>query len=97
MGETRARRIEEFLEENDVAVLGMREGCSLRRGGDILRLNGMTGARLFIRNAEPREIAPGTDLSWMLEVPAHFDQSIRVIDKITKLKEFPGNERDTSE
>src|SRR5258708_21996924 len=74
MGETRAQRIEEFLEENDVPVLGMREGCWLRRREDELRLEGITGARLFTRNAEPQEIAPGTDISWLLETVPHFDR-----------------------
>src|ERR1051326_5399272 len=41
-GETRAVRIEEFLEENDVPVLGMREGCWLRRRDSTLRLGGVT-------------------------------------------------------
>src|SRR5690348_13361362 len=74
LGETRADRIAEFLEENDVAVLGMREGSWLHRNGPALRLEGVTGARLFMRGAEPQEIAPGTDLSWLLEAPAQFDQ-----------------------
>ena len=77
MGETRARRIEEFLEENDVPVLGMREGSWLRRSDNNLRLDGVAGARLFTRNAEPQEIAPGTDLSWLLGVPTRFDQQIK--------------------
>jgi len=74
MGETRARRIEEFLEENDVPVLGMREGSWLRRHGSELRLEGIAGARLFSRNADPQEIVPGTDLSWLLGITARFDQ-----------------------
>lgn len=77
MGETRERRIEEFLEENDVPVLGMREGSWLRRSSDELRLDGVTGARLFRRNAEPQEIEPGTDLAWLLEVKGRFDQPVR--------------------
>jgi len=76
-GETRERRIEEFLEENDVPVLGMREGCWLRRNGDTLRLDGMTGARLFTRNADPQEYAPRADLSWLLKVKISFDQPIK--------------------
>lgn len=55
MGETREQRIEQFLEENDVLVLGMREGIA--------------GARLFTREADPEEIVPDSDLSWLLEVP----------------------------
>ena len=77
MGETRERRIEEFLEENDVPVLGMREGCWLRRAGDTLHLGGITGACLFMRNANPRECAPGEDLSWLLKVKTSFDQPIK--------------------
>ena len=73
-GETRAARIAEFLEENEVAVLGMREGSWLQRNGPTLRLEGVAGARLFMRHAEPLEIAPGADLTWLLETPAQFDQ-----------------------
>lgn len=75
-GETRAQRIEQFLEENDVPVLGMREGTWLRRRGSELHLGGITNARLFSRSAEPQEIIPGTDLSWLLERPIHFDQPL---------------------
>jgi dipeptidase E len=74
MGETRQRRIEEFLEENDVPVLGLREGAWLRRRGPVLRLEGHSGARLFRRGVVPRELEPGTDLAWLLDVPARFDR-----------------------
>jgi len=73
-GETRAERIAEFLEENDVPVLGMREGSWMQRNGPVLRLEGIAGARLFRRAAEPQEIPHGTDLSWLLDAPAQFDQ-----------------------
>jgi dipeptidase E len=73
-GETRADRIKEFLEENDVPVLGMREGCWLRRRASTLMLGGLTSARLFTRNTEPQEIAPGTDLSWLLQSLPRFDR-----------------------
>jgi len=73
MGETRERRIQEFLEENDVPVLGLREGAWLRRQGQQLRLEGVAGARLMRRAAEAQEFTPGSDLSWLLEVPAQFD------------------------
>lgn len=74
MGETREQRIAEFLEENDVPVLGMREGSWLRRREDTLRLEGLAGARLFLRNTEPQEIAPGTDLARLLETVPRFDR-----------------------
>jgi dipeptidase E len=75
-GETRAQRIKQFLEENNVPVLGMREGCWLRRRGAELHLGGITNACLFTRGTEPQEIAPGADLSWLLEKPAYFDQQV---------------------
>ena len=74
MGETREQRIQEFLEENDVPVLGLREGAWLRQRGPVLRLEGDTGARLFRRGVDPRELEPDTDLSWLLDVPVRFDR-----------------------
>lgn len=76
MGETRAQRIEQFLEENDVAVLGMREGAWLRRRGDRLELGGETGALLFRRGEEPRPFDGGDDLSFLLTLPARFDHPL---------------------
>lgn len=74
MGETREERIREFLEENDVPVLGLREGTWLRKRGSQLHLDGVASARLFRRHAEPQEYQPGTDLSWLLTETANFDQ-----------------------
>lgn len=74
MGETRELRIAEFLEENDVPVLGVREGAWLRRRGDTLHLGGETGARLFLRGEEPREYSDGADLSFLLDRQPPFDQ-----------------------
>ncbi|MFF1692017.1 dipeptidase PepE [Streptomyces sp. NPDC058257] len=74
MGETRAERLGQFLEENDVPVLGLREGTWLRRRGDSLDLGGTAaGARLFRRDEGPQEYAPGADLSALLTLPARFD------------------------
>lgn len=74
MGETRQERIEQFLEDNDVPVLGLREGTWLRRSGDRLILAGQdVGARLFTRGTEPVEYARGADLSALLTVRARFD------------------------
>ena len=74
MGETRMERIAQFLEENDVAVLGMREGSWLRRRDAELRLHGETGAMLFRRGMAPQPYEGGADLSFLLELPARFDQ-----------------------
>jgi dipeptidase E len=73
MGETREQRIEEFLQENDVPVLGMREGTWLRRRDRRLLLEGCAGARLFRRGTERAEFGPGADLAWLLDLPARFD------------------------
>lgn len=73
MGETRAQRITEFLEENDVPVLGIREGAWLRRRGATLTLHGGTGALLFRRGEEPRPFDGGADLSFLLGEPARYD------------------------
>lgn len=75
-GETREQRIREFLEENDVPVLGMREGCWLRRRASTLHLGGISSARLFTRDAEPQELTPGADLSWLLEQLTRFDRRL---------------------
>ncbi|MEU9188557.1 dipeptidase PepE [Streptomyces sp. NPDC048484] len=74
MGETREERLTQFLEENDVPVLGLREGTWLRRDGDALTLGGIAaGARLFTAGAEPVEYAPGADLGALLTTGARFD------------------------
>jgi dipeptidase E len=73
MGETREQRIREFLEENDVVVIGLREGAWLRRSGENLTLEGVAGARLFQRSRQPQEVEPGTDLAWMLALEPRFD------------------------
>jgi dipeptidase E len=73
MGETRQARIAEFLEENDVPVLGLREGGWLRVTGSTATIGGLAGGRLFTRHAEPRELASGADVSLLLGVHPHFD------------------------
>ncbi len=73
MGETREERIREFLEENDVPVLGLREGGWLRVGGSVARLGGVNGARLFSRRAEPAELVPGEDVSHLLSTTPRYD------------------------
>jgi dipeptidase E len=76
MGETREQRITQFLEENEVAVLGMREGSWLRRKGNVLTLGGHTGARLFERDRQPREFEQGDDLSFLLSLTPVFDSPL---------------------
>lgn len=66
MGETRDRRIAEFLEENDTPVVGLREGAMLSLADGELRLLGAAGGKLFRRGAEPADIVAGADLSELL-------------------------------
>jgi len=66
MGETQEERINQFLEENDAPVVGLREGTMLRiERGDIL-LKGTTAARVFRRGHSPVEAEPETNLGAML-------------------------------
>lgn len=63
MGETREQRLEEFLEENDLPVVGLREGAWLRVEGTRLELGGRRDARIFRRGAPPVEVSAGEVLS----------------------------------
>ena len=66
MGETREERIREFLEENDAAVIGLREGSWLRIAGDRGTLRGPRPARLFRRGQAPVELPPESPLDDLL-------------------------------
>ncbi|HEU0108629.1 MAG TPA: dipeptidase PepE [Vicinamibacteria bacterium] len=66
MGETREDRIREFLEENDVAVVGLREGAWLRIEGKGGQVGGAAAARVFRRGRAPEELAPGASLESLL-------------------------------
>ena len=67
MGETRETRIREFHEDNTPPVVGLREGCMLKRHGDELTLLGTTAARLFERGEVPVEYQPGADHGFLLD------------------------------
>ena len=72
-GETRPTRIEEFLEENDVPVLGLREGAWLQVSGARAMLSGSNTGRLFRRHTGPIDIPVGADLSYLLDTCPRFD------------------------
>src|SRR5207248_234129 len=71
-GETRAQRLTEFCEENDVPVLAMREGSWLRVSGEVASLHGASGGVLFRHRHQPEELAPNTDVSWLLASAPRF-------------------------
>jgi len=62
MGETREERLTQYLEENDVPVLGLREGGWIRIESGKANLEGKTGARLFRRGAAAEERSQGASL-----------------------------------
>jgi len=60
MGETREQRLREYLEENEVPVVALREAAMIRMEADVMTLEGSAGARIFRRGQEPYEIQPGS-------------------------------------
>jgi dipeptidase E len=66
MGETQEERITQFLEENEEAVIGLREGSFLRVRGGAVTLKGPNTARVFRRGEKPVEAAAGSDLGALL-------------------------------
>lgn len=76
LGETRDQRIAEFLEDNDVPVLGLQEGSWLEVTEARATVGGLAGARLFQRATIPRDVPPGTDLNDLLRAPIRFDDPI---------------------
>lgn len=74
IGETREQRIAQFLEENMVSVVGLREQSWLRIGGSSTQLRGAAGAVLFRRGCPPQEITVGADLSFLFDENPRYDQ-----------------------
>ncbi|WP_144875183.1 dipeptidase PepE [Microbacterium sp. 1.5R] len=77
-GETREQRLTEFLEENDAAVLGLREGTWLHVSGDVAQIGGTAvsprapgPAVLFERGSAPTEVSG--DVSALLTRRPRFD------------------------
>lgn len=61
-GETRETRIKEFLTQNNTKVVGLREGNWIRKIGQKITVEGKELTRIFEKNKETYEIAPGTEL-----------------------------------
>jgi dipeptidase E len=66
MGETREVRLNQFLEENDTPVVGLREGCMVRVEEGVHHLKGKTNARIFRRGFEPVEVQPGSSIDHLI-------------------------------
>ena len=62
MGETREERLLQYLEENTIPVIGLREGSMLRVSRGKIRLLGTPSARIFERGKPPSELASPADL-----------------------------------
>lgn len=73
---SRDKRIAEFLHENDVPVVGLREGAWLEVRDESAAIGGPTGGRLFQRGREPRDLAPGNDVSVLLQSQPQYDQPL---------------------
>ena len=58
-GETREQRLVEYLQENEIPVLALREGSTLLVEDGEVTLLGEQTARLFRRGSDPEELAPG--------------------------------------
>ncbi|MBT2619148.1 dipeptidase PepE [Chryseobacterium sp. ISL-6] len=61
-GETRETRILEFLTQNDLKVVGLREGNWIRRIGEKITVEGSELTRIFEKGKEPYEIETGSSL-----------------------------------
>lgn len=76
LGGDRDSRIEEFLQENDVPVVGLREGAWLDVRGGAVVVGGPTGGRLFRRGRQPRDLRPGSDLSALSRTRPRYDEPV---------------------
>jgi dipeptidase E len=62
MGETRDERLVQFLEENDSAVVALREGAWLEVNGDRITVGGRNGGKILSRSTSPQELPPAGEL-----------------------------------
>ena len=63
-GETRETRIKEFHSQNNIPVVGLREGSWIRVKGDVIKTEGSRDSRIFEQGKEPYELQPGTELNF---------------------------------
>jgi dipeptidase E len=60
MAETREERLLQFIEENETAVVALREGAMLRAEHGEVMLTGVARARIFRRSQPASELDPGS-------------------------------------
>jgi dipeptidase E len=65
-GETRDQRIGEFLDENDVPVVALKEGSWLEVRDSTAVVGGMAGGRVFERGTLTRDVSTGAEVSYLL-------------------------------
>ena len=63
MGETRETRILEYHTQNNIPVIGIREGSWIRVKGESIVLKGDLSARVFEQGKKPIEIESGSLLT----------------------------------
>lgn len=63
-GETRETRIKEFHTQNNIPVVGLREGNWIRVKGDVITTEGSCDTRIFEQGKEPYELPSGSVLSF---------------------------------
>ena len=63
MGETREERLLQYLEDNDVPVVALREGAMIHLKDGVLTLKGIRGARVFRKGYAPEEVPVGARLN----------------------------------
>ncbi len=62
MGETREQRLREYLEENTVPVVAIREPAMLHVADGVVMLKGAKGASIFRRGVEAEEVECGSEI-----------------------------------
>ena len=63
MGETREERLLQYLEENKLPVIALREGAILSVINGRITLKGTRGARIFRRACPPEELLPPSEIA----------------------------------
>lgn len=78
MGETREKRIQEFHEENNTPVIGLREGSWLRIKNNEIRLKGKTGAKIFVKGSQSKNYKKGDKLNFLCKYPIQIKPPVLV-------------------